>query len=173
MGSPSPRERMNHEKFHTGHTALAQINHWSRFGSSWTVCWLGGVRKHLDHCLKVLHMAVVAWSEVELFEKRLSCCTDLAQMEEWLDIMLKWRFQEMPRLKMSQELWESVDAVLERVLSQCMDQAHDPLDMEESVEAVHCTVEEIVSEDRVEVARARGSGTDRQSGQRNSARTPS
>ena len=53
---------------------------------------------------------------------------------------------------MSQELWVSLDNVLERMLSEYMDKAadfHDPRDVEVSVAAVHCTVEENVMKDTV------------------------
>ena len=41
-------------------------------------------------------MAVVAWSQVELFEKRLSRCAGMAQLGEWLNSVLWWKFRELP-----------------------------------------------------------------------------
>ena len=40
-------------------------------------------------------MAVFAWSQVELFEKRLSSCNGVAQLEEWLNGMLLWTCREL------------------------------------------------------------------------------
>ena len=72
-----------------------------------------------------------------------------------LNRMLKWRFRKLPP-RISQEPGESLDDALERLVTQCMDKVSDlpdPLDVEVSAEAVHCTVEENALKDRVEVAR--------------------
>ena len=75
-----------------------------------------------------------------------------AQLGEWLNSVLKWKFRELPLLRISQELWVSLDRALERMLSELMDKASDfpdPRDVEMSVAAVHCTVEENVMKDTV------------------------
>ena len=76
----------------------------------------------------------------------------MAQLGEWLNSVLKWKCREMPLLRILQGLWVSLDNALERMLSECMDKASDfpdPRDVEVSVEAVHCTVEENVMKDTV------------------------
>ena len=51
-----------------------------------------------------------------------------------------WKFRELPLLRISQELWVSLDKALERMLGECMDKASDfpdPRDLEVTVAAVH------------------------------------
>ena len=70
--------------------------------------------------------------------------------------LVEWTFRELALLRISQELWISLDRALERTLSECMDRASDlpdPRDVEASVAAVHCTGEESVMENKVKVAR--------------------
>ena len=69
-----------------------------------------------------------------------------------MNSMLVWKFRQLPQLKMSQDVRESVTEALERMLRRSTDATKDFQNVEESVEAEHCTVEEIVITDRVDVA---------------------
>ena len=65
-------------------------------------------------------MPVAARSQVEVFEKRQSCCSAVAQS------VILWKFRELPRLKVSQDLRESVTKAVEQMFRRCMDQIPDP-----------------------------------------------
>ena len=122
----------------------------------WHFCWVA-FWKHLDKgdsvrvarslCDKLWLVAFAASSQVELFEKRLSFCSGVAHAR-----MVLWKFRKLPRLKVSQDLRGSLTETLEPMFRRCVDQIPTAQDVEESAEAVHFTIEQIV-EGRDEVAR--------------------